>query len=111
MKAITTKYHGPTNTRGSRISASDSDGNRASIPYPRELSGDDCHALAAAALCKKMGWTGKLISGGTSRGVVFVFADSFAYDATTGGGAPNPPPPYCPRALRALGAILKGLKL
>lgn len=84
MKAISTKYYGPTNTRGARIVATDLDGNRASIPYPPELSGDDCHAAAAAALCRKMNWTGKLISGGTPHGVVFVFADSFTYDAATG---------------------------
>lgn len=79
MKAIVTKYHGPTNTRGSRISAQDSDGNRISIPYPHELNGDDCHALAAAALCRKMGWPGELIGGGTRTGCVFVFADSDRY--------------------------------
>lgn len=34
MKAITTKYHGPTDKRGARISATDGDGNRASVAYP-----------------------------------------------------------------------------
>lgn len=31
MKAITTTFHGPTNTRGSRIVASDQDGNRVTV--------------------------------------------------------------------------------
>ena len=73
MKAIVTKYHGPTDFKGSRISASDSDGNRVFISYPHELSGEAVHRLAADALCKKMGWTGKLVSGWTKEGYVFVF--------------------------------------
>ena len=77
MKAIITKYHGPTNTRGSRISATDSDGNRVSISYPYDR---DPHRAAAAALCAKMRWSGTLVQGGTSNGAVFVWydpADSF----------------------------------
>jgi len=73
MKAIVTTYHGPTDTRGSRIVASDSDNNRASIPYPHELSGEACHRKAADALCAKMGWKGELIGGGLKNGYVFVF--------------------------------------
>jgi len=73
MKAIETKYYGPTNTRGSRIVASDSDGNRVSIPYPHELSGEACHWKAADTLRVKMGWAGKMIGGGTKAGYCFVF--------------------------------------
>ena len=73
MKAITTKYHGPTNTKGSRISADDGDGNRVTISYPYELSGEACHRKAADALCAKMGWTGTLAAGWTKTGYVFVF--------------------------------------
>lgn len=47
-----------------------------SIGYPYELSGTDCHAKAAIALCEKMNWDGDLIAGGTKDGYVFVFADS-----------------------------------
>ena len=50
MKAIVTKYHGPTDTRGSRITASDEDGNKCTIPYPYQLSGEACHRAAAQAL-------------------------------------------------------------
>jgi hypothetical protein len=73
MKAIRTKYKGPTNTRGSRIIASDEDGNRVTISYPYELSGEAVHRKAADALCTKMGWTGKLESGSLKNGYVFVF--------------------------------------
>lgn len=74
MKAIKTVYRGPTDSRGSRIIASDEDGNRVTVGYPRELSGMDCHAKAAVALCKKMGWTGTLHGGGLKDCYVFVFA-------------------------------------
>jgi hypothetical protein len=73
MKAIKTKYKGPTDTRGSRIIASDEDGNKVTISYPYELSGEDCHRKAADALCVKMGWTGALIGGSLKNGYVFVF--------------------------------------
>ena len=73
MKAIITKYHGPTACKGSRISASDEDGNRITISYPYELSGEAVHRKAAEALCDKMGWTGELVGGSLKRGYVFVF--------------------------------------
>jgi hypothetical protein len=73
MKAIITKYHGPTNSRGSRISASDEDGNRVTVSY--DHASHDPHRLAAIALCKKMGWTGTLIEGGLgNKGNVYVWA-------------------------------------
>lgn len=73
MKAIETRYHGPTDHRGARIIASDSDGNRVTIGYPHELSGEAVHRKAAEALRDKMGWTGELIAGGTKHGYCFVF--------------------------------------
>jgi len=73
MKAIVTKYHGPTNYKGSRITASDEDNNRITISYPYELSGEECHRKAAQALCDKMGWTGTLVGGSLKNGYVFVF--------------------------------------
>jgi hypothetical protein len=74
MKAIITRFHGATNTRGSRITASDSDNNRVSIPYPHELNSEQAHEQVAYALCKKMKWDGVLIPGGLKRGNVYVFA-------------------------------------
>lgn len=75
MQAIVTKYLRPTDSRGSRIKATCESGT-VTVPYPYELSSADCHAVAALALCRKMGWTGDLISGGTDTGYVFVFAAS-----------------------------------
>ena len=62
-QAITTKYHGPTNTRGSRISATSASGIRVYMPYSYDLSVDECHEKAAEALCTKLGWTGQMIGG------------------------------------------------
>lgn len=74
-QAITTKYHGPTNTKGARISATTESGIRITIGYPYELSGEACHRKAAEALCAKMGWNRRLVAGATKRGYVFVMLD------------------------------------
>ena len=73
MKAISTKYIGPTNFKGSRIKAYDCDNNHVTISYPHELSGEDVYRKAAEALRDKMEWKGELIGGGTKEGYVFVF--------------------------------------
>jgi len=77
-QSIQTKYHGPTNTKGSRISATSASGIKIFIGYPHELSeGVDSHALAAATLARKLGWTAEAfeahwVAGGTKGGYVFV---------------------------------------
>lgn len=75
MKAIKTTYHGPTNTKGTRIIASDGDGNQITISRDcaREIVED--HRRAAEALCDKMGWKGKLIGGSLASCMVWVFLD------------------------------------
>lgn len=75
--AITTKYHGPTNTRGSRISARTSkDRPVVFVPYNHEYSDERCHLPAARAYCERMGWHGTLVCGATDDGYVFVFTES-----------------------------------
>jgi len=74
MKAIFTRYIGPTEYKGSRVVASDHDGNRVVIPY-RDHDKDP-HHVAAVALCRKMGWFGRLAVGGDAKaGNVYVFCD------------------------------------
>jgi hypothetical protein len=75
MKAITVKYHGPSNIRGSRIIASDLDGNRVTLSYDCALSAEDNQRLAAQALCQKMGWDGTLAHGSIKGAEVFVFVE------------------------------------
>ena len=81
-QAIETKYHGATNTKGSRISATAASGIKVYIDYPHELSGVDCHARAAEKLARKLEWLklgeefeGNYIAGGTRSGYVFVQAN------------------------------------
>jgi len=74
MKAITTRYHGPTDMRGARISAFDGD-SRVYIGYPPELSLEEAHRKAAERLCEKLQWTGHLVGGATKDGYVWVFCD------------------------------------
>jgi hypothetical protein len=46
---IRTRYQGPTDTRGSRIKATNG-ARQVTIPYPYELNVEDAHALAAEKL-------------------------------------------------------------
>ena len=85
MKAIITKYLGATNTKGSRIKASDGGRNSVTIPYPHELDSEDAHRKAAEALRDKMGWKGKLIAGWVKNDCVFVFAPNAAISKAEGG--------------------------
>jgi hypothetical protein len=75
MKAILTKYHGPGNVKGSRISAFDLDGNRATVSLDHALDSDDNHRRAALALCEKMDWAGVLVGGAIRGGYAFTFCD------------------------------------
>lgn len=75
-KAIVTKYLPCTGTKGSRIRASDGDGNSVTIPYNHDLPKDDRHLEAAMALCAKMKWKSRLVHGWLKPGKeVFVFID------------------------------------
>lgn len=56
MKAIVTRYYGPTNTRGARIVASAHGVRSVSIGYPHELDSEDAHKLAAKTMCDKYAW-------------------------------------------------------
>lgn len=68
MKAITTRYAGPTNTRGSRIIASEPDGKRLTLSYDSSLDSETNHRVAAEALRDKLGWTGSLVGGYIGQG-------------------------------------------
>lgn len=74
MQAITTRYSGPTNTRGSRIIVRAAAG-RMMVPYDDDEGGaQGAHHKAVRAFCQKFGWTGELAEGELSDGThVFVF--------------------------------------
>ena len=54
--AIITRYHGPTDTKGARISARMMTARPLFVPYAYELTERDAHAAAAAALMAREGW-------------------------------------------------------
>ncbi|MHB1952106.1 MAG: hypothetical protein ACYCOU_00035 [Sulfobacillus sp.] len=74
MQAITTKYIGPTNARGSRIRAFCESGS-ITIAWNHVLDREANYRAAAIALCERLGWTGDLIAGSTKTGYIFVFAE------------------------------------
>lgn len=73
MKAIVTKYLSPTATKGSRIKASDGDGNTVTVPVEYDCSLAEAHLGAAYALCAKMDWLGYLAQGSAGNGFAHVF--------------------------------------
>jgi len=74
VKAILTKYHGPTDSRGSRISATDMDGHKVTVPYDHSLSSEENHDKAALRFHQQMGWTGhNLMRGSLPKGNVYTF--------------------------------------
>lgn len=63
LQAITTRYLGPTDRRGSRIKATSSAGS-ITVPVDNRWNQDDNHRQAAQALMNKFGWTAALYMGG-----------------------------------------------
>jgi hypothetical protein len=57
MQAIRTRYHGPTNSRGSRITATCEAGSL-TLPRDYSLDVDQDHARVAQCLVTRMGWPG-----------------------------------------------------
>lgn len=77
MQAITTRYIGPTDRRGSRIIAR-CDGGSVQHAYDHALSADGNHRQAVLTLCHRLKWSGRLHEGtlpglGTTR--VWVWED------------------------------------
>lgn len=70
MKAIETKYKGPSNVRGARIIATDGDHRRA---YSYDHSAYDAHEAAAREFAAEFNWTGVMHAGHTREGMVFVW--------------------------------------
>lgn len=76
--AITTKFIGPTNSKGSRIKATCQAGS-ITVPYTYETSIDGQHHKAALALAEKLGWTGQWAGGSNPNGTgnVYVLVGEF----------------------------------
>ena len=76
MKTIETRYHGPTNTKGSKIIATDGD-NRLTIHVNNALSLEANHMEAARLLKTRLAWRGSMQGGHTKRGMVWVFQGEY----------------------------------
>lgn len=79
-QAISTKFIGPTNTRGSRIKASAQAGSM-TFPYDHSLSASMNHAAAAKKFADKYEWNGVWVGGGgvnRNGDMVFVKVDESA---------------------------------
>jgi hypothetical protein len=61
-QAIQTRYHGPGNVRGARVSAR-CDAGSVMVGWDHALNASENHAAAAAALMAKLGWPDKLRCG------------------------------------------------
>lgn len=72
VQAITTRYIGPSNTRGSRIKARAAAGS-ITIPLDDSLGVEARHAKAAEALARKFGWHGQWFQGGSPDETGYVF--------------------------------------
>ena len=66
---ITTKFLGPTNSRGARIKASCQAGS-ITVPWDHSLDSSLCHAKAVKALIEKLGlsWGNKFTVGSDNDG-------------------------------------------
>lgn len=77
MQAIVTKFHGPTDFRGSRITARAAAG-RVTLPWRYHLDIAGNHTAAAEALARKLGWDGHWVAGGLPSEDGFVFVNALA---------------------------------
>lgn len=62
-QAIVTRYLGPSNVRGSRISAKCA-AKRIILNWQDGLNTEDNHKRAALTLMQRLGWHGEIFSGG-----------------------------------------------
>jgi hypothetical protein len=72
MQAITTKYHGPTMTRGSRYTATTTSGIRHTVTQRPDEDSTETHRRAAMELAVKLGWSREWKEGSLKDGYVYV---------------------------------------
>lgn len=72
MQAIQTKFIGPSNVKGSRYKAW-AEADSVTLSADHSLNADENQHRAALALCRKLKWSGRLVTGGADKGNVYVF--------------------------------------
>lgn len=73
-QAITTRYAGPTNSKGSRILVRSGGGLKMTVPWNYALDIAANHAVAAETMARRQGWAGDWHGGSTPDGYAFVVA-------------------------------------
>lgn len=82
MIVITTKFYGPTNTKGARVVASTSGGHRHTVGYDYANGPLESHRKAATGLRDSMGWSGRLVGGDVTDGVMaWLNTDHLVYES------------------------------
>jgi hypothetical protein len=76
MKSIETHYIRASQTKPSRMVATDGD-NRIIVSYDGDRTMDCNHALAARQLRSKLGWIGTMAGGHTKKGMAWVFVGHY----------------------------------
>lgn len=79
MIAIKSKYHGPTDTRGSIVRAS-ANGRSAQLPWASEIGSEENHYRAVVLLCRKLGWDADRFFGGNLESGEWVWVPVFTAD-------------------------------
>lgn len=82
MQAITTKFLGATDFRGSRIVAR-CQARRVTVPWDHALGVEENHQLAAQTLAEKLGWAGQWYGGALPDGTgqCFVCVSALPHDS------------------------------
>lgn len=87
FQAITTKYLGPTNVRGSRVKAA-CDAGSITLDWNDALHRDQNHSAAAKALAERYKWNGFYVGGSISHlGGAYAFVNvthKYEYDEELG---------------------------
>lgn len=78
-QAISTKFLGPTNYRGSRVRAVAQAGSVV-VQWDHALNSEQNHDAAAKTLAEKFGWYGAWFGGGLERGNCYVWVPSAGKD-------------------------------
>jgi hypothetical protein len=79
-QTISTKYHGPTDRRGARVSATSASGHRVILAWNHALNSDENHIASARHLAQKLQWSGRWQAGAMPNGCVFVNVDNDGFD-------------------------------
>ena len=110
MQTIKTKYHGPTNHRGARISAkqaSHKNGKRIFVPYCHASNPVENHKRAAGRLRDMLNWNHcPMVPGDTDDGMIWVFTPRDNPEKIGTHAEPDPKVEALKKEIKTLSAML-----